>query len=346
MPHESDLPGANPIPPSAIDAELLDRYLAGTSDPDERRLVEAWRSAHSTLGMLVEELRHVGARGPVSEQVYDAPAALERLRRQVDEPKGEARGIRRALAQGNAGAIWRSAARWPLYAMLALVGAVLVVRYAPERMGSSSSVPKARTYATRAGERANITLADGSQVILAPETQLRVVGRIVELKGHALFRVTPGKGAPFLVRAKGQETRVLGTTFSVRGYDSDPAVRVAVRDGKVSIARTVLTAGDLALVTHATTTVLHAHLLDTEFALASGELVLPESSLRTAIPELERWFAVRIRVVDPQLLDIPLRGTFSGEGVTALADILAPTLGVRAERQGNTLILHTLDPQL
>lgn len=346
MPHESDLPDSSPIPPSAIDAELLDRYLAGTGDPDERRLVEAWRAAHPTLGTLFEELRHVGARGPLSEQVYDASAALERWRGQEAESTAEAGGAQRARGQTRGEMGWRAAYRWPLYAMLALVGAVLVVRHAPGWMASSESVPQTRIYTTRAGERANVTMADGSQVILAPATELRMVGRAVELKGHALFRVAPGKGAPFLVRAKGQEARVLGTTFSVRGYDSDPAVRIGVRDGKVSVARTVLTAGDLAVVTRSTTTVHHGHSLDTEFALASGELVLPESSLRTAIPELERWFAVRIRVVDPQLLDIPLRGTFSGEGITALADILAPTLGVRAERQGNTLILHTLDPQL
>src|SRR5690606_24659770 len=99
--------------------------------------------------------------------------------------------------------------------------------------------PQARvtTYATQPGERAILTLPDGSQVILAPQTQLSVperfgVGtRTVELQGNAYFDVTTVAEIPFTVTTGTVQTRVLGTRFDISNFADDLAVRVAVVSG-------------------------------------------------------------------------------------------------------------------
>lgn len=216
----------------------------------------------------------------------------------------------------------------------------LAVEYNFVERDNHPSTSDVRSYSTRPGQLATITLEDGSTAVLAPVTTLNVSGRYVKLTGQALFTVRSNVDSPFMVEANNQITRVLGTTFSVRSYPGDTAVWVAVRDGKVSVAKTILVAKDVAGISTGATTVLHNQSLDTEFAFASGKLVLTGTPLRLAIPELERWFDGKINVSDPSLLDVRIKGTFAGGSMTALADILGPTLNVRAVYSGRTLTLY------
>ncbi len=91
--------------------------------------------------------------------------------------------------------------------------------------GSFSGKPTAapvstRTFATRAGERTTVTLADGSTVSLNGATRLRIVyadgqRRAELLAGQAFFDVRHDVSRPFVVRAGASETRVLGTAFDL-----------------------------------------------------------------------------------------------------------------------------------
>ena len=77
-----------------------------------------------------------------------------------------------------------------------------------------------RMFATRAGERTTVTLADGSTVALNGATRLRIVyadgrRRAELLAGQAFFDVRHDVARPFVVRAGASETRVLGTAFDL-----------------------------------------------------------------------------------------------------------------------------------
>jgi transmembrane sensor len=77
-----------------------------------------------------------------------------------------------------------------------------------------------RMFATRAGGRTTVTLADGSTVSLNGATRLRIVyadgqRRAELLAGQAFFDVRHDVARPFVVRAGASETRVLGTAFDL-----------------------------------------------------------------------------------------------------------------------------------
>src|SRR5687768_8668644 len=78
-------------------------------------------------------------------------------------------------------------------------------------IATSTKAPNSKTFSTGIGQRANVKLADGSVVIIAPATTLRVLGRSIDLSGEAIFTVTQRTGEPFIVRANNTVTRVLGT---------------------------------------------------------------------------------------------------------------------------------------
>ncbi|MDO5524054.1 MAG: FecR domain-containing protein [Bacteroidia bacterium] len=85
----------------------------------------------------------------------------------------------------------------------------------------------------------NITLADGSQIILNAGTAISYnSAREVWLhEGEACFDVTADSLKPFLVHLRdGLSVRVLGTSFTIQSYAELPFLEVAVLSGKVKVS--------------------------------------------------------------------------------------------------------------
>ncbi|MBO6548888.1 MAG: FecR domain-containing protein [Rhizobiales bacterium] len=94
-------------------------------------------------------------------------------------------------------------------------------------------------FSTTAGERRQITLADGSVMHLASasaanfdETDEKRVVKLI--KGTAFFHATKDKKRPFIVHHNRVQVRVTGTKFEVRSKRS--GTDVAVREGEVLVA--------------------------------------------------------------------------------------------------------------
>ncbi|MGM9510415.1 FecR family protein [Larkinella sp. GY13] len=86
-----------------------------------------------------------------------------------------------------------------------------------------------------------IHLDDGSTVTLAPASRIHYAKnfstpkREVYLNGEAFFEVAKDPAHPFLVYANGLVTKVLGTSFTVKAYESSREVIVEVKTGRVSV---------------------------------------------------------------------------------------------------------------
>ncbi len=98
-----------------------------------------------------------------------------------------------------------------------------------------------KTIQTEKGHRHKEVLPDGSTVYLNAESTLRFPLRFgfgvrnVELEGEAFFDVAPIDTVPFIVSAKGVETKVLGTSFNVRAVDRDLETQVSLVSGRVRV---------------------------------------------------------------------------------------------------------------
>ena len=87
-----------------------------------------------------------------------------------------------------------------------------------------------------------VTLPDSSTVILYPHSSIsynedfeKGQKREVYLSGEAFFDVTKNPDRPFFVYANELITKVLGTSFTIKAFDCDKEVEVAVKTGKVSV---------------------------------------------------------------------------------------------------------------
>ncbi|WP_277115294.1 FecR family protein [Chryseobacterium sp.] len=98
---------------------------------------------------------------------------------------------------------------------------------------------KPDVYLAESGSRI-VHLEDGSVVTLLPGAELTVEKsfpastRVVDLKGDAIFSVAKSKTHPFIVRADGFSTKVLGTVFKISQSGKKKAVDLY--EGKVAVS--------------------------------------------------------------------------------------------------------------
>ena len=353
------------------DAELLGRYLAGECSEAEaalvRRFLMSRPGAAHTLDRFLAGLDDAASRPPAPDsaaswgafrrRLQDAPpiapgaqadaaqvaAAREALRLvTVTPPAGTP--VPRARRSFEVPSVSRRAPAWQRGALAAsLIGALAFGTWTTDR-ASRRPPPAApeHAHATVRGQLAELRLADGTRVRLAPLSRLRVPAgygserRDVWLEGEAYFDVVHDASRPFTVHAAGTTTRDIGTRFAVRRYAEDPELQVVVREGAVTLGQVgMLHAGDVArLRPDGAATVRRGADVDALLAWMDGRLVYDDASLGRVLRDVHRWYGVDVALGDSALAALPFTGTITGLSPRAAVDLVASTLGLRVHREG------------
>ena len=334
--------------------DALARFVAGESSPGEAAQVRAWLaddpSRQELLAALTRSVERVALTPPAN---LDVEGALRRVKTQTRE--GGVLSLEQARADRSERAVpaWRTMGFRAAAAIVILVSGTLIWRVTQQRATQAGLT--AQSFSTSIGQTDTVSLADGSQVILAPETQISVLPgynqaeRTVQLAGEALFDVKHDANKPFSVRAGGAVIQDLGTTFSVRS-DAGRNVRVLVTVGSVRLQSAgstnegiVLRAGEGGLLhedgrAEAQTTPVSA----ADLAWMEHKLTFEATPLEEVGRELHRWYGIELRIADEQLKQRRLTTTFQGETRQQVLDIIALTVGARIEQRGDTAIVHAL----
>ena len=338
--------------PPTPDPTFLARYLSGECTLNERLAIEARIASDSAFAAELERLRAAWTRG-VAEERYDASALWERVAADTvnaaprAQPSDRPRlvGTRRKYVGESSRWLWQIAA-----VLIVSAGAVGTWIWSGE--AAKVAVPALRPpreYAAVRGQRAELRLADGTRVVLAPESRLTVpaqydsVGRAVSLEGQAYFDVAHDAARPFVVRAGNASIRDLGTRFDVRAFANEKSVRVVVTHGKVSLDTTLLGAGDVARLRETGESSVARGVDTTRYvAWTRGELVFDRTPIRDALAELGRWYDIDIRLADTSLDERRLTATLRDEPLSDVLSGVALSLGARVERRDRVVILHAL----
>jgi ferric-dicitrate binding protein FerR (iron transport regulator) len=313
--------------------------------PEEKRVVRAATRLLASAGRISLAETHAARERMRATMGYLEGTESSNIdtTKRLDGQPSAANVFKRLPASGFAS--FRRATKWiaSIGVAVALVVTGLLVRFESLDAINHSTMT---TYVTNKGERAKIVLPDGTHVMLNVASHIDIPRdygvhkRVVHLQGEADFDVTHTKGSPFIVEANGTQTTVLGTEFSVRAYPSSN-VRVAVRSGKVTINQTVLAANDIAhLSAGGVMQVFRQQFIDTAFAFTRGQLVVANQPLRQAIPDLDRWYNVDIRLGDPSVGDIHMDAILTDGSIGDLMEVLSNAQDVRLVREGRTLTLY------
>ena len=178
-------------------------------------------------------------------------------------------------------------------------------------------------FATAHGERTEVTLPDGSTLLLNTDTtvsvQLYANQRTVRLaQGEVFFHVDGKQGTPFVVELESGNVRVTGTQFNVRS--SEQAFSVDVLQGSVEVSAgpwwsrqtALLRSNDIARVS-STGELTSGKGADVESAVAwrEGKVVFRGTPLVKAIKELNRYSNQRMQVRDARIGELRVSGVFN-----------------------------------
>lgn len=227
---------------------------------------------------------------------------------------------------------------------LLMVAGIKMAFTPPADIDTSNSAAES-FYTTANGQRATVTLMDGTTITLNVGSQLSVptnygvTTRELRLSGEAHFSVRHSEGIPLIVTAGPGRVKVLGTQFVVRHYSTDTAALVAVKEGKVGVKSTVLTANQEVFVGGDNVSDVRPGNIS-RFSFARGQLVLTEGTLQEAIPELNRWYNVDIYLGESTLGSQQLAWKSPEGSISDLVSILELAMPVRVVREGRTLTIY------
>ncbi len=257
---------------------------------------------------------------------------------------------------------WRRAGTL-LAAMTAVIaiGVMIARSWAPDPMFETNGL-----YATAVGQQSIRNLADGSQVMLNTNSQIKVeyseTSRNVHLlQGEALFTVAKNPQRPFRVYAGNGLIEAVGTAFSV--YLQGAQVDVAVTEGRVLLAAANVDSASpqsLGLVSAGEVATLRSPVADSpaggvavleelepippqalaqRLAWRNGVLMFSGETLENVVKELGRYTTVSIEIPDENIRSMRVGGRFPVGETESMLAALETNFNLRAIRVSHNRVV-------
>lgn len=203
---------------------LLRKYRAGKTSPEETKLVEDWYTSFGETFPQKDRKMKTALRKELQVRIQRElfPDRSRRLNKQTRDllPKiAAAAAVLLVIGIG----VW----------FLAYYG------------GAREGLEKKKWVELSAGQGKlkKVQLPDSTFVWLNAGTKIgfplpfdsRATREVTLLEGEVFFDVNPNAAKPFIVHANGLDTRVLGTSFSVRSYKDLDELRISVATGMVQV---------------------------------------------------------------------------------------------------------------
>ncbi|HCB88994.1 MAG TPA: iron dicitrate transport regulator FecR [Porphyromonadaceae bacterium] len=240
----------------------------------------------------------------------------------------------------------------PLLAAVGSIAAAIAVIFSLFRLyeGVSRQDIYYECIETTYGERKDITLPDGSMVILNSCSRLRYPTKFtqqtreVRLQGEAFFDVAKDPDRQFVVSAGQFCVKVLGTAFNIKSYDMDEITSVKVDRGKVQIempeATMRLSAQERVEVNSLRGTIKkHQDLYETA-GWRKGCLYFDATPIQDVARELEREYNCSIVFQEGQEFDNLISGEHDNQSLESVLQSLEYISGIKYKKNNRHILLY------
>jgi ferric-dicitrate binding protein FerR (iron transport regulator) len=204
---------------------------------------------------------------------------------------------------------------------------ILINFYFPQPAPVVVEIPvEYEEHLTPPGVKSNLTLQDGSRVILNSGSSLRYIKnfephqRVLELEGEAFFEVAEDNDRPFIVKTGLVATTALGTSFNIKAYENESldislvTGRVLVTQEKAQSQQFQLKKGE-GLQINLKADRMKRVSFNKERVLAWTHKTIIFD--RTPMPEikrvLENWYGVKISFSNLPMRDLEVSGRFQDQ---------------------------------
>ncbi|MEB2786616.1 FecR family protein [Algoriphagus persicinus] len=178
------------------------------------------------------------------------------------------------------------------------------------------------------GVKSNLTLQDGSRVILNSGSSLRYIKnfevnqRVLELMGEAYFEVAKDSMRPFTVKTGQITTTALGTSFNISAYDNEE-MDISLLTGLVEVR---IAMGDFKKVNLVPGEELNINLAKEQYqkrpfvkeklmAWTRKTILFDHAPIAEITRVLENWYGVEIRFTNQPNKNLVVSGSFRDQSL-------------------------------
>lgn len=348
-----------------MDWEMIRRYLDGSISDDELRAFAEWLDQDPEHQEFINRMRSIWQVNNPSVKNWDVEKAYEatwqkirnqeqEISAQIHHPQSGAKPLPITKPQKDSwGGLFMKIAA---VLMVGLVTAFILYYTGTFPRNAGKSEIAYRTITSSAGQRVKLALADGTNIVLAPKSEVKIPSnynkneRQIQLKGEAYFIVTHSDTHPFQVSINNTIVRDLGTKFDLRSYPSDGRVKVIVSHGKVSIqapevaqsSPLVITPGFMGEINFSkksaeVTPVDTAHYM----GWIKGDLSFKDEPFPEIALSLQRWYGLRAVQYNPSIAKERITTRFSSrQPVDDVVQALALSLNLDYKIRKDTLYFY------
>ncbi|MBP9925421.1 MAG: FecR domain-containing protein [Cyclobacteriaceae bacterium] len=323
--------------------DLISRYLAGEARPEEQDQLNAWIASSVENDLYYQKLKQAfdlsGTyySGKASEAAIDVDQEWNHFVNRVEKKKPTP--VRSIAPEKNTS--WMRMAA----AVLLLIASGFIINHF---LFSTRDIQ----FET-ADNTLEITLPDGSQVTLNRFSELAYnpdygkQERRVRIKGEGFFNVERNPQKTFVIEINGATVEVLGTSFNVRGYQTEN-LEVVVKTGIVKLSapeRTkniILKAGERGVYEKETKNLIQIANTDLNFlAWKTRKIIFEESNLRSVVETINRIYGSDIRIAAQVSESCVVTVTFEQQSLESILNVLKDTLNLTySNKDGVIEITH------
>lgn len=205
-----------------------------------------------------------------------------------------------------------------------------------------------------AGQRAQITLQDGTEVWLNAQSTLIYPShfskkrRTVEIEGEAFFDVAEERKRPFIVSTQHIDMKVLGTQFNVYSYPDAGYIQTDLIEGCVKIyqrdneKRCIIMKPDEQVIIRGSNMTTNNTTNPEHMLWRKGIYAFTNERLITIIEKLQLYYDVKIVVEDPEIFNVRYTGKFrQRDGIDEILSILQTiqSFKIDKDRENNIITL-------
>ena len=289
---------------------LLEKFFKKEASSEERRILIEWirkPGIRNEFNLLCEQMWKEAAveiDKTVEEEMWN------HLQRNLDEPKILSPKKRR----------WQPIIYKVAATILLPVCLGLATYFGVEHMNKVSQDPF--MVAVDYGQKANLTLPDGTKVWLNSATHLSYDAeynksdRKIYLDGEAYFDVARNEKCPFIVHTHAMDIEVLGTKFNVEAYAKQQNFEASLIQGKIKIKSPSDNNISQVLLPDYKSTLKNGKLVISKiedyniYRWKEGLYCFKNKSFIEIIKDLEKYYNLKIIVDKPSITNIILTGKF------------------------------------
>jgi ferric-dicitrate binding protein FerR (iron transport regulator) len=322
--------------------KLLEKYLKNEISEEElQQLQYGYKNDRMLNALLDEKLENSDSEidKDTANKLYNEIISRISIMPQSQKPK----------------TINRNIFRWAMIFVLPILSALSVYFFMRDK-DHSSVIIQPVTVSTGKGEKAEITLADGSHVWLNSGSSITYdntfnhYDRQIKIKGEAYFEVAHDVKRPFIVKTDQMKIQALGTAFNVNAFDDESIVSSVLIRGKIKVSvigkEFILNENERASFDKKNYRIITDKVCAQDYiAWKNGNIYFENQTFDEVVRALSRVFNVDIRFASEKLQPIRFSGTLGCNSIRNAMDILSLTSPMRYEMNGSTIVLYYRDYQ-